>query len=236
MWHKSVLRLLVLTCLQQCIRARYNETYILISPFTHTHRGTIGKGRVCPPNSVGVGFRMKIQMPQDIDDFIGAEAELISLEERQDYSALNAIRLLCSDDSEAISSEGVRGKWTEYMKCQGRTDFIHGVRLKSEPWKGWAMDDVGATNFEAVCKSGAKLSHAGLHGDKGRGQWGPVAFCPDDAPAICGIKSRIDGLIDNKSARGRNKIMKAMMLVHQVPDAAGDSAGLTQVQLKCCQI
>ena len=70
---------------------------------------------------------------------IGAEAELISLEERQDYSALNAIRLLCSDDSEAISSEGVRGKWTEYMKCQGRTDFIHGVRLKSEPWKGWGM-------------------------------------------------------------------------------------------------
>ena len=68
---------------------------------------------------------------------IGAEAELISLEERRDYSALNAIRLLCSDDSEAISSEGVRGKWTEFMRCQGKRDYLHGVRLKSEPWKGW---------------------------------------------------------------------------------------------------
>lgn len=66
-----------------------------------------------------------------------AEAELISVEERRDYSALNAVRLLCSDDTEAVSAEGLRGKWTEYMKCQGRTDYIHGVRLKSEAWKGW---------------------------------------------------------------------------------------------------
>jgi hypothetical protein len=31
-----------------------------------------------------------------------AEAELISADERRDYSALNAVRLLCSDDSEGI--------------------------------------------------------------------------------------------------------------------------------------
>ena len=98
------------------------------------------------------------------------------------------------------------------------------------------IDDVGATNFEAVCKSGAKLSDRRLQKHKGRGQWGDTAFCPEEAPAVCGIKSRIDGLIDNKDARGRNKIMKSIMLVHQVPDAAGDSAGLTQVQLKCCQV
>lgn len=140
------------------------------------------------------------------------------------------------------------------MKCQGRTDYIHGVRLKSEAWKGWgnfqiiitgrevvitfcfaAIDDVGATNFEAICNSGAKLSHAGI-ANNGRGEWGPVAYCPKAAPAVCGIKTRIDGLIDNSRGRGRNKILKSMMLVHQVPDAAGDSAGLTQVQLKCCQI
>ena len=68
---------------------------------------------------------------------IGAEAELISLEERRDYSALNAVRLLCSNGKEAISAEGVRGKWTVRMKCQGKRDFIHGVRLKSEPWQGY---------------------------------------------------------------------------------------------------
>ena len=71
---------------------------------------------------------------------------------------------------------------------------------------------------------------------KGRGEWGPVAYCPKSAPAVCGIKTRIDGLIDNSGSRGRNKILKSMMLVHQVPDASGDSAGLTQIQLKCCNM
>ena len=130
-----------------------------------------------------------------------AEAELISADERRDYSALNAVRLLCSDDSEgtihilrnhifrgffvpsplpkhisctenkqklpfsnpippqtsaygiyewspeAISAEGLRGKWTEYMKCQGKTDFITGVRLKSEPWKGWGKPSSQSTYY-----------------------------------------------------------------------------------------
>ena len=98
-----------------------------------------------------------------------------------------------------------------------------------------AVDDVGATNFEAVCKSDAKLSHAGI-ANNGRGEWGPVVYCPENAPAVCGIKTRIDGLIDNSGGRGRNKILKSMMLVHQVPDATGDSAGLTQIQLKCCKM
>ncbi len=57
-----------------------------------------------------------------------------------------------------------------------------------------AIDDVGATNFEAVCKSGARLSHSGI-ANNGRGEWGPVAYCPKVAPAVCGIKTRIDGLI-----------------------------------------
>ena len=49
---------------------------------------------------------------------------------------------------EAISAEGLRGKWTEYMKCQGKTDFITGVRLKSEPWKGWGKPSSQSTNKE----------------------------------------------------------------------------------------
>ena len=46
----------------------YNETSINITPFSHSHRGAIGIGRVCPPGRVAQGFRMKIQMPEDIDD------------------------------------------------------------------------------------------------------------------------------------------------------------------------
>ena len=40
-------------------------------------------------------------------------------------------------------------------------------------------------------------------------------------------------IFDNSGGRGRNKII---MLVHQVPDATGDSAGHAQIQLKCCKI
>ena len=47
--------------------AVYNKTGLLIMPFSHTHRGYIGKGKVCPPKTVAVGFRMKIQMPEDVD-------------------------------------------------------------------------------------------------------------------------------------------------------------------------
>ena len=54
--------------------------------------------------------------------------------------------------------------------------------------------------------------------------------------SVCHIKIRIYGIIDNSGGRGRNKILKSMMLVHQVPDATGDSAGLTQIQLKCCKM
>ena len=46
----------------------YNETSINITPFSHSHRGAIGIGRICPPGQVAQGFRMKIQMPEDIDD------------------------------------------------------------------------------------------------------------------------------------------------------------------------
>ena len=52
----------------KCVLGGYNETAINITPFSHSHRGAIGIGRVCPPGRVAQGFRMKIQMPEDIDD------------------------------------------------------------------------------------------------------------------------------------------------------------------------
>ena len=105
------------------------------------------------------------------------------------------------------------------------------------------IDDVGATNFEAICKSGARLSHKGFQPrdynprfqqtSSDRGRWGKIARCPQDAPAVCGIKTRIDGPIVVK--KGRGKLKRKVLPVHQVPDAAGDTAGVTEVQLKCCE-
>ena len=59
---------IILSMFAHFAHGAYNETEFLIMPQTHTQRGAIGKGKVCPPRSVAVGFRMKIQMPEDIDE------------------------------------------------------------------------------------------------------------------------------------------------------------------------
>lgn len=219
-----------LACWQE-VECVYNMTELVIRPVSFTHRGAIGAGMVCPPKSVAVGFKMKMQLP--------VEAPSEGDDARNDYSSLNGVRLVCTDGSEAKSAEGIRGEWTENLKCQGKTDFIVGVRIKSEPWQGWDVDDVGATNFEGVCRSGARLVHRATTRSKNtrwsnRGEWGPVAKCPEKAPAVCGIKSRIDGPVGGR--RGKYRARSNNRLVHQVPDQRGDSAGLTEVQLKCCRI
>ena len=60
-------------------------------------------------------------------------------------------------------------------------------------------DDVGSTNIEAVCKSGAKLLHRPMpQWINDRGKWGDFAYCPKEAPAVCGIKSRLDNGSPNR--------------------------------------
>ncbi len=48
--------------------------------------------------------------------------------------------------------------------------------------------------------------------------------CPEAAPAVCGVKARLDA---DPRAGG---------LAHETPDVKGDEAGLTEVQFKCCKI
>ena len=60
--------MVLLLAFAHLIEGTYNETEFLIMPFTHTNRGAVGKGKVCPPKTVAIGFRMKIQMPADIDE------------------------------------------------------------------------------------------------------------------------------------------------------------------------
>ena len=61
-----------------------------------------------------------------------------------DNTALNAVRLLCSDGTEAQSAEGQNGLWTDILKCQGNGDYIVGVRVKSEKWQGVGMYTSGS--------------------------------------------------------------------------------------------
>ncbi len=61
----------------------------------------------------------------------------------EDNTALNAIRLICSDDSEVGSAEGRLGVWTEEVRCQSDGDYITAVKIKTEEWLGWG----GATRL-----------------------------------------------------------------------------------------
>ena len=82
-------------------------------------------------------------------------------------------------------------------------------------------DDIGAINFEAKCKSGVSLQHKRVaNWFRQRGRWSRWKHCPREAPAVCGIKVRVD----------------SDLLEHETPDVKGDRAGLTEVQLKCCQV
>ena len=59
---------LLLSFLATMVKGAYRKTDLNIVPFTHTNRGHIGEGNICPYGKVAVGFRMKIQMPEDMDD------------------------------------------------------------------------------------------------------------------------------------------------------------------------
>ncbi|XP_059099701.1 vitelline membrane outer layer protein 1-like [Tigriopus californicus] len=200
-----VLLVLVLLGLSKETWAEYNLTDYVIRPISLNTRGSVGPGRVCPPKEVAVGFRMKIQ------DF----------SEMRDNTALNAIRLICSKGGEVISSEGANGEWTDILKCQGKGDYVTGVKILTEKWQGWDEDDVGAIDFEGICSSDIRLRHRSVKSwIQARGLWSEERRCPSDAPAICGIKTRVD----------------FERLEHETPDSKNDKAGLTGVQFKCCQV
>ena len=56
----------------------------------------------------------------------------------RDNTALNAVRLVCSDGgAEVITSEGSNGEWTEVLKCMGKRDYMTGVKIKTDEWRGW---------------------------------------------------------------------------------------------------
>jgi len=38
----------------------YNNTDIVIMPLSHTSRGAIGAGRICPQNEFAIGYRLKM--------------------------------------------------------------------------------------------------------------------------------------------------------------------------------
>ncbi len=104
-------------------------------------------------------------------------------------------------------------------------------------------DDLGAVDFEAVCSSGIRLLHHPMHNwVRNRGRWSRAKMCPQYAPAVCGIKSRVDGR--RRPRHGKNAKTKGnggltangLLEPTTIDEDPGDKVGLTEIQLKCCEV
>ncbi len=69
----------------------------------------------------------------------------------EDNTALNAIRLICSDDSEVGTAEGRLGAWTAEVRCQNDGDYITAVKIKTEEWLGWGAEQNARYNKNRLC-------------------------------------------------------------------------------------
>ncbi|XP_044856386.1 mucin-2-like [Mauremys mutica] len=151
--------------------------------------GTWGEEESCPGNSFAVGFSLKVQWPRHA----------------RDNTALNGIRLLCSNGRTIQSNVGPWGWWGRVKKCpsgQRLTQF----RLRVEPCRG-LKDDTAANNIEFVCTGGAELRG---HGGR-RGKWGPQSrSCR--RRGICTIATKV-----------------------QAPQGKGDDTALNDVYFRCCR-
>jgi len=123
-------------------------------------------------------------------------------------------------------------------------------------------DDLGATDFEALCSSGVRLRHRQkgvdemMYARRGggplqrRGAWSATASCPKHVPAICGVKVRAICVSCERLKRRRDRVAfrfarfqarldadpRAGGLGHETPDVKDDEAGLTEVQFRCCKV
>jgi hypothetical protein len=62
-------------------------------------------------------------------------------------------------------------------------------------------------------------------------------MCPDWAPAVCGIKSRVDGRKRTQgSSADQRETAGNLLLPTAVDEDPGDKVGLTEIQLKCCEV
>ena len=88
---------------------------------------------LCPNNQTVRGF----VYGYDVSDF-------------PDKSTMNAIRLICSDNSEITSTEG---EWASYVYAQNcPMGVIIGLRTQIDPYIGENYDDTCINNVEFICK------------------------------------------------------------------------------------
>ncbi|XP_069738558.1 vitelline membrane outer layer protein 1 homolog [Phaenicophaeus curvirostris] len=132
--------------------------------------GDWGDPVFCPKGSYANGFQLKVEPPQGLF---------------RDDTALNAVRLLCSNGATATSSEGPRGTWLSPLSCS--RGHLSSFRLRVEAPQG-LWDDTAANNVDVACSDGRVLEgQGGLAGTWGN--WS--SFCPHGG-GVCGLRTRLE--------------------------------------------
>jgi len=138
-----------------------------------TNWGAWGVPEFCPFNSYAVGFNLKIEPPQGTG-------------RGEDDTALNGIKLICSDKTLIYSEQAQWGAWGRDMQCT-EGNKLSSFTMKSEGPQG-GDDDTAANAIKFYC-SNRQLIQSNLEGNWGR--WGDIISCPDNH-YICGLRTQVE--------------------------------------------
>ena len=156
-----------------------------------TDWGTWSNPTFCDINTYAIGFNSKVEVNQSSGD----------------DTALNSIKLICSNSKEINSGEGKWGLWDTNVFCPAGT-FLNGFKIKVEsPQGGGNADDTATNAVRMICSDGTVLNN---NNEAIWGSWYGPFLCPDKK-FICGFKQQIE------------------------PDQqSGDDTALNNVAFYCC--
>ncbi|XP_040974525.1 LOW QUALITY PROTEIN: vitelline membrane outer layer protein 1-like [Aquila chrysaetos chrysaetos] len=132
--------------------------------------GSWGHKRFCP-SSYAKGFEVKVEPYQGFLAF-------------GDDTALNGIRLLCTDGTVIESSMGWWGNWTEAQLCPRKKLVSFSLHVEEAQH---LHDNTAANNVRFACSDGTKLEGWGLSG----GHFSPwSSSCTSGA--VCGLQLKVE--------------------------------------------
>ena len=177
-------------------KACLGSTFIEPGGYTTLDKGNWGHWKHCNEGHHVMGMRLKIA------------PKLVS----RDDTALNAIRLTCTDGEELVSAEQYFGDWQDYTQSADRT--ITRVKLRSAPQlaqiQNWWHEENDGDNTAA---NGIRFQDGQGNnyspGDGNWGAWGEWASCPIGT-VIMGFRTYV-----------------------MPPQGSGDDTALERVQFKC---
>ena len=135
-----------------------------------TNWGDWGVPQFCPYPYYTIGYNTKIEGSQG----------------KGDDTALNGIKLICSDGSSIYSSVAPWGGWGSDVYCNSN-EKLSAFIMKSEPSQGKG-DDTAANAFKFYCSNRELFNHH----EGSWGRWGNLIRCPANT-YICGLRTQVEG-------------------------------------------